>query len=158
AGGGCFGSLQICPQRRQASHSTGSDGLVNGRRSTNAALHFGHGGICIVLSQSKSQAMNPMRRLAPFLRGRSTHRGPMRACRGRPGAAMSFLFKMRSIADRASPFHVRLTNKLLQECVRFEDLVQIREEDKARLVEILKKDLARLHVAKDDLRQNASRV
>ena len=70
----------------------------------------------------------------------------------------SFPFEMRPIAERPSPFDIRLTHEILQDRLRIEDLVDIAGQDNGRLIEILDEDFARPHVAHHHLRQDASGI
>jgi hypothetical protein len=65
---------------------------------------------------------------------------------------------MRPIAQRPSPFDIRLTHEILQDRFRIEDLVDIAGQDKRRLIEILDEDLTRPHAAHHHLRQDTSGV
>jgi hypothetical protein len=65
---------------------------------------------------------------------------------------------MRPLPECLSPFGIRLTHNILQERFRFEDLIEIPDQDDFRLLEIREQDLARSHMPEHDLRQDASGV
>src|SRR5262245_65071260 len=71
---------------------------------------------------------------------------------------LSVPFEMRPIAECPSPFRIGLTHKIRQLRFRFEDLVEVSDQDDPWLIEILEQDLASPHLTEHHLRQYPARV